>query len=205
MEHFIIFDCEWLTDEGAWERSNCGPNDPDPQIVQIGAVKVVLDQEMTIVQRFDQYIQPRKRNGAFWDIPRYFSDFTGITKDVIEKEGKELVDVINDFSSFSKDCKALWSWGNDELSIAQSCYLTGINFPLSAVLFGNMSKVFLKSGMPLTDILKTSSGKLSQYFRVSLENHREHNALCDVLSIHGALKFLYQSGKMETDWLVKPV
>ena len=204
MEHFIIFDCEWLTDEGAWERSNCGPNDPDPQIVQIGAIKVALDKELSILQKLNLYIFPRKRNGEYWDIPVFFSEFTGITKDVIEKNGKELIHAINAFSDFSKDCCSLWSWGKDELCIAKSCYLTGINFPISAGSFGNISKVFLKAGMPLADVLKTNSGKLSRYFGVPLKNHREHDALCDVLSIHGALKFLYQSGKMETDWLVKP-
>ena len=112
---------------------------------------------------------------------------------------------LSERSYFSKDCCSLWSWGKDELCIARSCYLTGINFPISAGLFGNISKVFLKAGMPLADILKTNSGKLSQYFGVPIENHREHNALCDVLSIYGALKHLYQAEKLDKNWLVKPI
>jgi DNA polymerase III epsilon subunit-like protein len=205
MNQVIIFDCEWLTDNGAWERSNCGPYDPDPQIVQLGAIRIALNPELTILQQFNQYVRPRTRTGEQHVIPEFFSEFTGITKEKIAKDGKNFSEVIDDFLSFSNQADCFWSWGKDELAIAKSCYLSKLTFPIAPDLFGNISKIFLKAVMPLSDILKTNSGRLAQYYGLSLNNHNEHNALCDVLSIHASLKHLSDLGKLDSNWLEKPV
>ena len=42
MDHAIVFDCEFLTAEGAPQRFWCGPYNPDPVIVQIGLVRLGL-------------------------------------------------------------------------------------------------------------------------------------------------------------------
>nr|WP_275078093.1 hypothetical protein [Pseudovibrio sp. W64] len=40
MKTAVVFDCEFLTSEGAQRRFWCAPFDPDPVIAQIGAVKL---------------------------------------------------------------------------------------------------------------------------------------------------------------------
>jgi len=201
----VLFDCEWLTDEGAWQRSNCGLFDPDPQIVQIGALKLDLDNDLKIIKTFDQLVQPVARDGTPHKIPKFFSDFTGISQQDINMRGKDLKTVIQDFVLFSEGCTAFWSWGKDELSLAKSCYLSKISFPINAEHFGNLSKIFWKSGMSLTDIYTTNSGRLAQHFGLTLENHTEHNALCDVTSIHAALSHLLEIGKLNIGWLQRPL
>ena len=49
MSHAIVFDCEFLTAEGAPMRFWCGPHDPDPVIAQIGLVKLGLEEGFEVL------------------------------------------------------------------------------------------------------------------------------------------------------------
>ena len=64
MDHTVIYDCEFLTAEGAPQRFWCGPHDPDPVIAQIGLVKVGLSDTFPILDTLRCHVIPRGRDGA---------------------------------------------------------------------------------------------------------------------------------------------
>ena len=63
MHSAIIFDCEFLTTQTAQSRFWCGPEDPDPIIAQIGAVKLSLTGSFDIVETLKSYVTPIDRHG----------------------------------------------------------------------------------------------------------------------------------------------
>ena len=63
MNTAIIFDCEFLCLEGSQRRFWCAAHDPDPVIAQIGAVKLGLDGDAPILDRFSAYVRPIDRFG----------------------------------------------------------------------------------------------------------------------------------------------
>jgi hypothetical protein len=42
VDSVVVFDCEHLTNEASPSRFWCGPDDPDPLLVRIGAVRPSL-------------------------------------------------------------------------------------------------------------------------------------------------------------------
>jgi hypothetical protein len=68
MQTAIVFDCEFLVTENAQRRYWCGPYDPDPIIVQIGAVKISLNGDFEIVETLKTYITPVDRHGTQYEL-----------------------------------------------------------------------------------------------------------------------------------------
>lgn len=87
VEHAIIFDCEYLVSEGAYQRFWCGPYDPDPVVVQIGAVRLELSGDYPISAELDLIVKPVDRYGIDYEIPGTFVDLTGVTAARIASEG----------------------------------------------------------------------------------------------------------------------
>ena len=56
MSHTIMFDCEFLVTEGAYRRFWCGPYDPDPIVVQIGALKLDLAGNTSAVEELKLFL-----------------------------------------------------------------------------------------------------------------------------------------------------
>jgi len=97
-----IYDCEYLTNSGAIHRLWCGPHDPDPTVVQIGAVRVALTDGLPIEDRKNIYIVPKDRNGLRCELDPFFVDFTGITEQTIEQHGVHLKDALITLEVFSQ-------------------------------------------------------------------------------------------------------
>ncbi len=197
MKTAIIFDCEFLCLEGSQRRSWCAAHDPDPVVAQVGAVKLGLEGDFAILDRYKAYIRPIDRFGEQYALDPFFTALTGVTEENIEAEGISLQDAIAGLDRFS-DGARLWSWGKDELNMmAISCYVAGIQPSIPAHRFDNAVKLLLAAGMPIEDLAKTPSDKLSDYYGVQHPPLRGHDALDDALSISYTLQHLMRAGNLQ--------
>jgi DNA polymerase III epsilon subunit-like protein len=197
VETAIVIDCEYLTADGAQRRFWCGPQDPDPFVSQIGAVKLGLN-DGAIVDTIKIFVQPIDRFGQDAALDPYFTELTGITQSTIESEGIPLDEALSNLDQFSEGSD-FWSWGKDELNIAVSCYVAGIEPKISARRFDNARKLLQGVGMPHEDIQKTGSGELSAYFGIDAATLRAHDALDDALSVASVFQHLLRAGKLSKD------
>lgn len=198
MSHIIMFDCEFLVTEGAYRRFWCGPYDPDPIVVQIGALKLDLAGNTSAVEELKLFISPIDRYGTPIEIPEFFTNLTSITAEQVGREGIPLKEALETLAAFADGAK-LWSWGKDELNLlAISCFIAGITPTLPAHMFDNACKLMLKAGMPYEDIQKTRSGDLAAYFKLVEQKESRHDGLDDARSIAKVLQFLLDTGKLES-------
>lgn len=196
MTHAILFDCEFLTTEGAPQRHWCGPFDPDPVVVQIGAVKLALTGDFALTGTFRCFIRPTGRLGKQLSVDPFFTNLTGITAESIATEGVPLAEAINRLDAFT-DGARLWSWGKDELNLmAISCYVAGVPPMIPAMRFGNACDLLLQAGMPYEDIKKTRSHQLLTYFALPHPPLRPHDAEDDAGSVALVLQHLMRRGHL---------
>ena len=199
MQHALVFDCEYLTIEGSPSRHWCGPFDPDPVVVQIGVVKIGLGSDFPLLDTFNALVVPRDREGRVVALDPFFTNLTGIEQADVDHHGLPLGKALSSLDAFSGGGK-LWSWGKDELNpLAISCFVQGIAVPLPATRFGNACQLFLKAGMPYSDIQKTRSNGVAAYWGLESENLRAHNALDDARSVAFAIRHLLRLGKLVGD------
>jgi DNA polymerase III epsilon subunit-like protein len=201
---FVIFDCEWLTDEGSNSRFWCGPHDPDQVLVQIGAVKVAITDSVEIAELFSMLVKPVDRFNAPHPVSAFFTQLTQITPERIQAEGKPVQEVLTQFAEFCGS-DMVWAWGKDEnVAMALAAFYGGFPPTLPATQFDNMSKIFLKAGMEHDVLVKTRSNQLAAHFGVDPGELTAHDGLDDALSIFHALKFLVDQKKVNPAWLLKP-
>ncbi|AXX96833.1 3'-5' exonuclease family protein [Profundibacter amoris] len=199
MEQAIIWDCEFLTSEGAPSRFWCGPRDPDQILVQLGAVRLDLNGNYDIGARFSQIVVPRDRLGEVCALDSYFTRLTGITQEKVAQEGLELAEALSAFDGFSGGAP-FWAWGRDEYqALAISCYLAGIPAPIPATRFGNAPVLLLKAGIAHDEIVTLRSPNLAAHFGVEREGGAAHNAVDDAHSVALALQHLLRKGCLHAD------
>ncbi|WP_037036629.1 3'-5' exonuclease [Pseudovibrio sp. JE062] len=196
MKTAVVFDCEFLTSEGAQRRFWCGPFDPDPVIAQIGAVKLSLEGSFELIDTIKVHINPVDRYGDSYKLDPFFSKLTGITQEMIDSEGISLQEVNEQLNAFA-DGATLWSWGKDELNMmAISCYIAGIQPSIPAHQFDNACKLMLAAGMPYEDIKRTRSNDLADYFELEHPPLRGHDALDDALSVAYVIQHLLRNKRL---------
>ena len=195
----IVFDCEFLCVQGSQNRFWCAAHDPDPVVAQIGAVKLGLEGDFPLLDRFKVYVQPTDRLGSNCVIDPFFTYLTGISEENIQAEGMALRDALAEVDRFSEGAR-FWSWGKDELNmVAISCYVAGVQPSIPVERFNNAVKLVLAAGMPEEDVVKTPSSKLADYYGVEHPPLRQHDALDDALSLACALQHLLKAGKLQPD------
>ncbi len=196
MQTAILFDCEFLTSEGAPQRFWCGPRDPDPVIAQIGAVRIGLQDDAPILETLRTYVVPVTRSGARAVLDPLFVRLTGITEADIDREGRGLADALAALDAFSEGAR-LWTWGKDEFNmVAISCYVAGIAPPIPVTRFGNACDLMLRAGMPYDDLKQTRSSTLAVYYGVEHPTLRGHDALDDALSVAYTVQHLWRKGSL---------
>jgi hypothetical protein len=183
MQYTLVFDCEFLTAEGAPSRFWCGPHDPDPVVVQIGVAKIGLEADFPLLDSLRLYVIPHDRHGNRLALDPFFTKLTGIAEQDIDREGLPLDQALARIRDFASGAR-LWSWGKDEVNmVAISCYVAGLTPPLPATQFGNACTLLLRAGMPYKDIMKTRSSQLADYFQIAHPPFQAHDALDDALSV----------------------
>ncbi|MBV7377420.1 exonuclease [Maritimibacter sp. DP4N28-5] len=196
MRETVIWDVEFLTDIGAPQRFWCGPNDPDPVLVQIGAVKLGLEEDCPIGATFERIVTPRGRDGNVLAPSALFTKLTGIDKARIAAEGVGLAPALEALGDFANGAR-IWAWGNDEhFAVAISCYVAGIDPPLPVTAFGNATQLFQRAGLPVDDIHQLRSDKLAAHFGLPDDDLAAHDALGDALSTARALQHLLRRGHL---------
>jgi len=197
MAHVIIFDCEFLTGPGAKSRMWCGPEDPDPCVAQIGAVKLSLEPDFAIAATEKIFIKSRDRFGKTTIVDPFFVELTGINQAQIDAEGMSHADALVRLEQFA-DGAPLWSWGKDEFFLlAISCYVAGFAPPIAAHRFGNACNLLLAAGMPRADLEQTTSGQLADYYGLSDGyGRRHHDALDDAISITLCLQHFLRADRL---------
>lgn len=199
MRTTIVYDCEYLTNRTAPERYWCGPSDPDPTVVQIGAVRLGLEGDVPILDTFDALVRPRDRGGCAAPIDPYLTWLTGITAERLDENGVPLGEALDRFAAFA-DGTRCWSWGKDELNLmAISCYVEGIAPPMAANRFGNAAALLLEAGMDPEDVGRARSNTLAAMLGAEHPQLRAHDALDDALSVAYALKHLLGAGRLRPE------
>lgn len=192
----VVFDCEYLAVEGSQTRFWAGPQDPDPVVIQIGAVRIDLDGDFAISAVLDELILPLDRHGKKYELDPYISKLTGIEKRALDERGLPLSQAIEKLRAFALNCR-LWSWGKDEfLLLALSCYVQEVEPCIPARRFGNFKSILLKSGMPQDELGRVQSGQLAAHFGVAPTNLRAHDGLSDALSLAHVARHLLNVGAL---------
>lgn len=205
MQTVVIYDCEFLTADGAMQRFWSGPFDPDPVLAQIGAVRLGLAGDFAILDRFSVFVRPVDRAGASVSVDPHFTELTGITQATLDRDGIALADALLEFDAFSEGAP-LWAWGKDEFfALAISCYVAVIPPPIPATRFHNVTRLMLAAGMPYEDVKRTRSNALAAYFGVDPGGLAAHDGLDDALSITYAVQHLLRAGRLSPEALSDPI
>jgi hypothetical protein len=192
--HVTLFDCEHLTTETSPQRYWCGPEDPDPLLVQIGAVHLLLEPPFALGGTFDCIVQPCGRNGPIEPSP-FFSRLTGIDADRIAREARSLADALQAFAEFAGDAP-IYSWGKDEItSIAPSCFVTGVACPIPVTQFRNAAGLLLRAGVAMDIVGGLRSHTLPAHFGLEPEP-RGHDGVADARGVARVLSFLLSEGRL---------
>lgn len=196
MRTAIVYDCEFLTNRTAPSRFWCGPMDPDPTVVQIGAVRLELEDGFALGDTFDVIVRPRERDGAEATLDPHFTWLTGITPERVSDEGVPLAVALDRFGAFAGG-DTCWSWGKDELNLlAISCWVEGIAAPMPPSRFGNAAALLLASGMDADAVGELRSHTLCEALGVSTPPLRGHDALSDARSVAYTLQHLLRTGSL---------
>ena len=213
MRTAVIYDCEFLTNQSAPSRFWCGPMDPDPTVVQIGAVRLSLEgrpgsqdafglgDELAPDATFEAMIRPRDRTGTPAELDPHFTWLTGITPERVEREGVPLAAALQRFATFAGG-DTCWSWGKDELNmLAISCWVEGIAPPLGPEHFGNAAGLLLATDLDPDAVGRMRSNTICEALGVETPPLRAHDALGDALSVAYALQHLLRTGRLRTEHL----
>lgn len=199
MDHTLIFDCEFLTAPGAPTRFWCGPDDPDPVVAQIGVVKLGLEGDFPFLDVLRLTVVPRGRDGERLALNPLFMRLTGVTEEVIDRDGKDLREALGHVVAFAGPAR-LWSWGKDEFNmVAISCYVQGLTPPIPIAQFGNACALMRKAGMPLEDIHNTRSNTLAAHLGIEHPLLRGHDALDDAKGVAYAIQAMLQQGRLKPE------
>lgn len=196
-DEFIVWDTEYWADKGARERRWEGLCDCHPLLIQIGALRVrTVGGSLTIEDEFQQLILPEDQFGNIPPITQYFCDLTGLSADRVFKDGRELRQVLEDFHDFCGD-RLLWAYGvGDIRNMALSCYLAGIDCPISPSACHDVRRIFFQTGLSEEFLMEHSSGNIAAAVGAPAREFRGHDALEDCRSIVAALAFMADTGKL---------
>ena len=184
----IIFDLEWTTWPDFWKYDWKLPG-KYPEIVQIGAVKLAAPQGFTETASFDALVRPA-RNPILSD---YFIDLTGITQEMVDRDGVPFADALAAFAAFIGAAADIASNGNDSEIVIENCGLSGIPVPAcfgrSIDLHADLSR--------LVGVAEKSffSAHLPELLGLPAEG-AAHDALADARAIAAALRHLHAAGRL---------
>ena len=179
----IIFDTEYTSWEGAQERTWSGPGE-FKEIVQICAIKIETE-DFTELDSLKIYIKPVKNP----ILSEYFKNLTGISQEIVDKEGIGYLEALNKFKDWCGDIK-VYSWGGDAKVMEENAKLLNIDFPFATDKHGDIRDIFEKSGI---EVSKFMSSTIPTAFGAKSEQIG-HDALNDARSIAQALRLLKAKG-----------
>lgn len=178
----IVFDLEWTTWEGAWQRKWSGPGE-HREIVQIGAVRVAAD--FTEMASLNLLVRPRL-NSILSD---YFIDLTGISQSDLDQNGVDIAEALARFEHFCGDEPEVCSNGPDHLVIEENCQMFGLPVPLQGRWCDVHSKLCALTGRE-----HIVSSDLNAVLDLGHDDARAHDALDDARAVARALALSQRQG-----------
>jgi hypothetical protein len=210
-ESVVIYDTEIIATEKSAPNMWNDVGGVPLHVIQIGAMKIALDEELAVTDSFSALVTPRDLQGCVLRLPDYIVNLTGITQNRMDEEGHALGEVMRDFAKFIEGQNA-FSWGRQFDTCA--LFMPMVNHGLTAEIslfdpkrFGDLREIFVKtdipaermsnnteSGKPLPPDSIISSGRVAKFFGVEPEGHKEHDAIHDVASLIAALRHVWKCG-----------
>ncbi|MEK9627523.1 MAG: 3'-5' exonuclease [Nitrospinota bacterium] len=179
----VIFDLEITAWPGTSERNWSKPNEYK-EIIQIGAVAIETEGSMREIGSFHILIRPIKNP----QLSDYIIDLTGITQDMIDREGVPFPKALSRFTKFiGEDPIHIFCNGDDSDVIAENCKIHGMEIP---TVFRQSSglRLYFSETLGLPEKI-CNSAQLPELCGL-VNNEKAHNALGDARSISQALRHL---------------
>ncbi len=184
--NLVIYDTEWTSWPGFMESGWKQPG-RHPEIIQIGAVKLNVENDFEEIDAFQCFIKPRINP----TLSEYIIELTGISQKVIDERGIPFEDALNDFVTFlGNEIAALMSFGKDRTMVEKNCELNNLTFPS---IFHKEQN--LRLSLENLGLIKPGafSSDLPTIFGLT-SNDRAHNALGDARAQALAIRHLRQNG-----------
>lgn len=183
---FIILDTEFTAWKGSME-TNWKKEGEYQELVQISALKVTKTPNgLEVIDVFNQYSKPRINS----QLSHYFTDLTCISQEKIDTEGRDFMEVLEDFFIFCEEYGLLiYSYGNDYEIIKLNIEL----YKILNIKYNYWEHLFLDICDVLRvyiDTTKYTSGTVYRAFPIKITEDDVHNAQWDVLSIYITLDYL---------------
>jgi DNA polymerase III epsilon subunit-like protein len=196
MRSVVVYDCEFLTAPGAPQRFWCGPDDPDPLTIQIGAVRLGLAAPFEVSKPVGWYVMPLDRDGERVPLDALVTRLTGITEAVLDAEALPLIDALQALADFAAG-DMLLAWGKDELlSLAASLFVQGKASPLPAGRFRSAVPLLRAAGEAKETVEALRSHTICAHFGLA-QPGAAHDARGDALAVAHALQHLLVSGRLK--------
>ncbi|WP_300032443.1 exonuclease [uncultured Roseobacter sp.] len=195
METVVVYDCEFLTAPGAPQRFWCGPDDPDPLTIQIGAVRLDLSAPFAVSDPVGWYVRPVDRDGQLVPLHPLVTQLTGISAAMIEAEGLDLGEALARLDDFSEGAPLL-AWGKDELlTLAAHLFVTGTQSPIPATRFRSAVPLLVRAGEPVERVQTLRSHTICAHFGLPPAGVA-HDARGDAQSVAAVLQHLLATGRL---------
>lgn len=174
----------WDTEYTSWEWSldtKWSRNNEFREVVEIWAIKVDT-KTFEILDIFHVFVNPIINH----TLSDYFMNLTWIKQKIIDSKWRDFWIVLKDFEKWSEWLDAYSFW-NDELVIAENCWLNKISFPFRWNMFRNARDIFKSFWI---DAYKFNSWTIHKAVWIE-SNEKEHTALGDAKNIVNSMRKLY--------------
>lgn len=189
-----MYDAEFLTAPGAPQRFWCGPNDPDPLTIQLGAVRLSLEPPFAVSYPKNWAVRPVDRHGNVVPVDPLVTHLTGLT-DAVLAEGLPLVMALQELDRYA-DGDQLYAWGKDELlTLAASLFVLGAASPIPSTRFQSAVPLLVAAGESEEVVKGLRSHTICGHFGLD-QPGRAHDAGGDALSVATVLAHLLTTGRL---------
>lgn len=195
MQSVVVYDCEFLTAPGSPQRFWCGPRDPDPLTIQIGAARLDLAPPFAVSEPVGWYVTPVDRDGVQVPLHPLVTELTGIREEDIATEGLDLIEALRQLDAFAQGAPLL-AWGKDELlSLAAHLFVMDRPSPIPAQRFRNAVSLLVAAGEPVETVEQLRSHTICAHFGLPQER-RAHDGRDDALSVARVLQHLLATDRL---------
>jgi len=202
-DEIVIYDTEYWTSDGTLERSWRGIDDHPPILIQVGAYRVRLEENLPATNEWLSYITPIGRDGEIIKLNNYFTDLTGITQEKIDTNGKHPKLAISEFYEFV-GLRKMFSYGDDVVdTFLATCYINSLSCPFQVSQSRDARQILRKSGVTEAEINTNRSGSIAQHYGIVIDKHHEHDAKDDAYSLLEALRYLLKNGNLDINWFME--
>ncbi len=192
----VVYDLEFTAWEGSLERNWSLPWERW-EVVQIGAVKLSVDNHFALTDEFEVLVKPAV-NPVLSD---YFVALTGIGNQRLKDRGIRFPDAVAEFAEFAGDADELCAFGADARVLLDNCAWNGMTWPLPAGAFRDIRQEL--SDLLGIDSASAESGRLWKYSGLP-PAARPHDALADAKALATTIQNLHRQGRLRRGAALAP-